>query len=108
MDGLKLKKSQSSYIFHIFNDHQKLRHFFSQSIFIVHKKSCIMQPFTQTMIQIRFLMEAQILTNGATNSGNGGSNSGLNNPYELDFYRTTPIAWETARAIPKANLINIK
>jgi hypothetical protein len=36
------------------------------------------------------------------NHGKGGKGSELNNLYELDFYRTSPMAWDSARAIPKA------
>jgi hypothetical protein len=36
------------------------------------------------------------------NRENGGKGSEMNNLYELDIYRTSPIAWASTRAIPKA------
>ena len=33
---------------------------------------------------------------------NGGKGSEVNNLHELDIYRTSPLAWASARAIPKA------
>ena len=36
------------------------------------------------------------------NRENGGKGSEANNLYELEIYRTSPLAWASARAIPKA------